>query len=281
MAAGGGTRLRVVQTQDALDAAKCSWCNQRTERHLRAAPGRDRGQGGMNALLERAARQLRSVREDVERIQTLLGAAEGSGSAVRAVQGEISAGLATAVLTVQSAEEALSRETCMEKRQSYKQYVAGLCAHALKTSRRVLELKGEHQGLREALERIKAQVREGERSAARAQLLAAPSTVERAATTATVTAAALEEREESTVRYAETRLGEYISIGGSTLDALKVQRQTLKSAQRRVLDAGTRLGLGQSLMRIISRRTAQDRYIFYTGVVGTFLAIYFCWRYIA
>lgn len=130
--------------------------------------------------------------------------------------------------------------------------------------RKVKELRAEHQVLKEQLERYKVKERAADRSA----LLGSPR-VEMNLTETTVKA-----HEDTTLRYAESRIEEYINIGTSTLDSLKGQRNIMKSTQRRVLDAGAQLGISQSVMRIISRRTAQDRYIFYGGVIFTLLVLY-------
>jgi hypothetical protein len=67
----------------------------------------------MNAqLFAKAERQLRVVREDMEKLK-----GEGEEGGV----GEVVAGLATAMLTLRSLEDSLSRETAMEKRQQGKQ----------------------------------------------------------------------------------------------------------------------------------------------------------------
>ncbi|PJF17550.1 hypothetical protein PSACC_02649 [Paramicrosporidium saccamoebae] len=187
----------------------------------------------MNAqLTAKAERQLQAVRSDMERL-------EGDGTALQ----DVSAGLATAMLTLRSLEESLNRETSMEKRQQGKQ--------------RIKELRAEHQSLKDSVERFRAKCKESERATVRTALLT-PGTVR---PTVALTEAALQEREDSTLRYASHQMDEYITIGTGTLDSLRTQRGALKSAQRRVLDVGTTLGLSQSVMRVISRRTAQDRYI--------------------
>lgn len=125
---------------------------------------------------------------------------------------------------------------------------------------------------------MKAQMASLERTTQRTALLGPPSGTPQSSTQ--MTEELLRDREDSTLRYAENRISEYIAMGTSTLDSLRLQKSTLKGAQRRVLDASSRLGISRSLMKIIQRKTNQDRYIFYTGVIVIFLVIYFCWRYI-
>ena len=148
--------------------------------------------------------------------------------------------------------------------------------------RKLKELKSTHQRIKERVDGIKSEIKEAERISDRSALLGNPASTSASATTLSnqLTEDSLREREDGTMRYAETRLNDYISIGTSTLDGLRLQRQTLKSAQKRVFDAGTSLGVSQSLMRIISRRTSQDRYIFYAGVIVTIIVIYLCYKYL-
>lgn len=73
------------------------------------------------ALVARAERQLKAVRVDLDGIEVAGGATDGS------VLGEVAAGLATAMLTLRSLEEAVGRETSMEKRQEGKMYALYWC----------------------------------------------------------------------------------------------------------------------------------------------------------
>lgn len=66
-------------------------------------------------LFAKAEKQLRSVRDDIDKIE----ATEGDKGTLL---GDTSAGLATTMLTLKSLEESLGRETSMEKRQQGKQY---------------------------------------------------------------------------------------------------------------------------------------------------------------
>ncbi|WAR16399.1 GOSR2-like protein [Mya arenaria] len=59
--------------------------------------------------------------------------------------------------------------------------------------------------------------------------------------------------------------------GSSILTNLKDQRLTLKNAHKKILDIANTLGLSNTVMRFIERRTTQDKYILYTGMIVT------CW----
>ncbi len=215
-----------------------------------------------NNLISKAERQFATIQGDLGACEQLLPAtAEGGGGANQKLN-EASAGLATVMLTIKSLEDAMLRETAAEKRSVLKERLKGF--------------KADYEASKGRLEACKAQWRELERSRTRTALFATPSQSAASA----LTEEALAEREDATLGYAESRINDYVTIGTGTLDSLRTQRAMLKSTQRRLLDAGTRLGLSQSVMRVISRRTAQDRYIFYTGVIVVFIVIYLCWRYL-
>lgn len=135
--------------------------------------------------------------------------------------------------------------------------------------RKLKGLRAEHQELKDKLERHKTRTREHERATERSALLS-----RNTPTLASLTEAAVQERESTTLRYAEGRLDEYINVGNVTLDSLRNQRNLLKSTQRRVLDAGAQLGISQSVMRVISRRTTQDKWIFY-GCCSLLLFVFY------
>ena len=47
-----------------------------------------------------------------------------------------------------------------------------------------------------------------------------------------------------------------------------------------MLDAATSLGLSKSVIRVIERKSAQDRVIFWAGVAATLLVLYLVWKYV-
>lgn len=51
--------------------------------------------------------------------------------------------------------------------------------------------------------------------------------------------------------------------GNAVLDGLRTQRSVLKKAHRRLLDVTSMLSLSNSVMRLIERRSTQDKFIFY------------------
>ena len=53
----------------------------------------------------------------------------------------------------------------------------------------------------------------------------------------------------------------------------------LQRIQRRILDVGSRLGLSNTLMRVIEQRTEQDRYILLGGMAATALLMFLIYVY--
>nr|CAG4638124.1 EOG090X0GIP [Chydorus sphaericus] len=61
--------------------------------------------------------------------------------------------------------------------------------------------------------------------------------------------------------------------GNAVLDGLRSQRSVLKKAHRRLLDVTSMLSLSNSVMRLIERRSTQDKFIFYGLAILTCLVI--------
>ncbi|KAM7537840.1 hypothetical protein Aperf_G00000079406 [Anoplocephala perfoliata] len=76
------------------------------------------------------------------------------------------------------------------------------------------------------------------------------------------------------------RLDEMLLGGSASLEALKYQGSTLKKSHRRLLDLANTLGLSDTVMRLIQRRSYQDKVLFYALVVGTLFSMYLLWHFI-
>jgi Golgi SNAP receptor complex protein 2 len=74
-------------------------------------------------------------------------------------------------------------------------------------------------------------------------------------------------------------MDEMLFLGQSTLESLRSQRGILKSTHRRLLDGLTHMGVSKNIIRVIERKSAQDKWIFWGGVCLTLAVIYLCWRY--
>ncbi|VUZ51803.1 unnamed protein product [Hymenolepis diminuta] len=76
------------------------------------------------------------------------------------------------------------------------------------------------------------------------------------------------------------RLDEMLLGGSASLEALKYQGSTLKNSHRRLMDLANTLGLSNTVMRLIQRRSYQDKVLFYALAVGTLISMYLIWHFI-
>lgn len=64
-----------------------------------------------------------------------------------------------------------------------------------------------------------------------------------------------------------------LKSGSGILENLRDQRNTIKGAQRRIMDIASTLGLSNTTMRLIERRAHEDKYILLGGMFVTLLII--------
>lgn len=74
-------------------------------------------------------------------------------------------------------------------------------------------------------------------------------------------------------------MNELLTSGSNIITSLRDQRSTLKGAHKKILDVMNTLGLSNTVMRLIERRTYQDKFILYGGMIVTCLCMWFIWRY--
>ncbi|XP_053389703.1 Golgi SNAP receptor complex member 2-like, partial [Mercenaria mercenaria] len=79
---------------------------------------------------------------------------------------------------------------------------------------------------------------------------------------------------------ANREMDNLLGHGSSLLTNLKEQRYTLKNAHKKILDIANTLGLSNTVMRFIERRTTQDKYILYTGMIVTCIIMFLAWKYL-
>lgn len=87
-------------------------------------------------------------------------------------------------------------------------------------------------------------------------------------------------KEDQSLQRSIHMVDDYMKQGQESLAKLREQGFTLKNAQRRILDVANTLGLSQTTIRWIERRTAEDKYIFWGGVFLTLTVMFFTIRYI-
>ncbi|CAL1540186.1 unnamed protein product [Lymnaea stagnalis] len=74
-------------------------------------------------------------------------------------------------------------------------------------------------------------------------------------------------------------LDNLIGHGGSIITNLREQRMTLKGAHRRILDITNTLGLTNTVMRLIEKRTSQDKIILVVCMIICCTIMYLVWKY--
>lgn len=79
--------------------------------------------------------------------------------------------------------------------------------------------------------------------------------------------------------FSNREMDSMIMSGHGVLENLKSQRLTLKGAQRKILDLANTLGLSNTVMRLIERRTYQDKFILYGGMIVTLIIMFLIWKY--
>lgn len=75
-------------------------------------------------------------------------------------------------------------------------------------------------------------------------------------------------------------LDEAYATGVAVLSQYAVQRDRLKSAQRKAYDVLNTVGLGNTMMRMIERRHKVDRWIAYGGMIVTVIILIFVIRWL-
>merc|ERR1712107_652986 len=78
----------------------------------------------------------------------------------------------------------------------------------------------------------------------------------------------------STNRYMDDLLGQ----GSNILENLREQRGTLKGAQKKMLDVLNTLGMSNTVIRLIERRSEGDKYILIGGMLVTCLFMWLILR---
>ena len=76
-----------------------------------------------------------------------------------------------------------------------------------------------------------------------------------------------------------SQVDELMETGRASLDSLRAQRERLKNTHRNALDMINKLGLSDTVMRLINSRNRQDRKIIIGGFVGLFVLFYLCMRW--
>lgn len=75
-------------------------------------------------------------------------------------------------------------------------------------------------------------------------------------------------------------IDDMLSSGSETMSSLRKQRETLKSARTKMLDLTNTLGMSQTIMRLIEKRSTKDRIILFGGMALFTLVMIYVWFYV-
>ncbi|KAG9697124.1 histidine kinase, partial [Aureobasidium melanogenum] len=87
-------------------------------------------------------------------------------------------------------------------------------------------------------------------------------------------------REQNFFASTNATLDEYLERGRAVLGDLGEQRDMLKNTQRKLYSVANTLGISGDTIRMVERRTKQDKWIFWTGVVVFVVFVYFVLKWL-
>lgn len=76
-------------------------------------------------------------------------------------------------------------------------------------------------------------------------------------------------------------MDELLSHGSSVIENLRNQRSSLKGIKTKMLNIANTLGMSNTVMRLIEKRTTQDKLILFGGMIITTVVMFLIWKYFA
>ncbi|KAI9788060.1 MAG: protein transport protein bos1 [Peltula sp. TS41687] len=241
----------------------------------------------MNSLFNSALKQSSLVRKDLDAF------AEAPHSASPALQGQISASLASLSRTIDEYNGMAKRELIQSKQE--------------KAYERIKNFRADVADYREQLERLKKEREQKLTTVNRTELLGRrphhaatpenpyanssaasshdspfrPSNASAlGASPADYTRESHAFREQSFMESTNAQLDEFLERGRAVLGDLGQQREILKGTQRRLYMVATTLGISGDTIRMIERRAKQDKWIFWGSILVFFGLCYLVLRWL-
>ncbi|KAF8768181.1 Golgi SNAP receptor complex member 2-like [Argiope bruennichi] len=84
----------------------------------------------------------------------------------------------------------------------------------------------------------------------------------------------------TSLQNANRGMDDLLGSGNSILTNLREQRVTLKGAHKKILDIANTLGLSNTVMRLIEKRTYQDKYVLFGGMFVTCVIMFLVVKYL-
>ncbi|KAI8382360.1 hypothetical protein BD560DRAFT_386343 [Blakeslea trispora] len=208
----------------------------------------------MNSLYNNALKQSHALERDLQKFQSGQDASVG-------LQGQISAAFNTLQRSIDDYDQLAKREMIPVKKET--------------ALARVSKFRHELQEMKVRFEAIKKHQETQKQEQNRENLLRRPNRhamPEHPYQPMTRDEFAL--REQSFARNTESQLDDFIGQAQTLLENITDQHTILKKTQKKILDTANHLGVSQNVIRFIERRSAQDKWIFYGGIILTCLCIY-------
>ncbi|XP_039264832.1 Golgi SNAP receptor complex member 2-like [Styela clava] len=76
-------------------------------------------------------------------------------------------------------------------------------------------------------------------------------------------------------------MDDLISHGSSVIENLRNQRGSLKGIKTKMLNIANTLGMSNTVMRLIEKRTTQDKFVLFGGMILTTIFMFLIWKYFA
>lgn len=144
---------------------------------------------------------------------------------------------------------------------------------------RVDQLKYDCQHLQAALRNVQHRRFQKEEEVRERDLLMSKNFTANEPDTSIMIDAALQQNQR--LNTAGRNIDDMINTGSNILSNLREQGGTLKGVQRKVLDMMNTLGLSNTVLRLIERRSSQDKIILFGGMIVTCIIMFLVWKYIA
>lgn len=76
-------------------------------------------------------------------------------------------------------------------------------------------------------------------------------------------------------------MDDLLSHGSSVIENLRNQRSSLKGIKTKMLNIANTLGMSNTVMRLIEKRTTQDKLVLFGGMIITTVIMFLIWKYYA
>jgi len=146
---------------------------------------------------------------------------------------------------------------------------------------RVDQLKGDIQHLGAALQSMASRREARRREAEERELLLKTEFTTNAASRESETSIMIDRALEHQASLTRTNqyMDNVLGQGAEILQSLQDQRDVLKGAKRKLLDVANSLGMSDTVIRLIERRSVGDKYILIGGMVATCVFMFVVLRY--